>query len=509
MKTTEYLAFILNHRIFLPDYLKEYYSLKFQKINNHWESLSKPKIIIDENNFWEREIPLKNPFSHPYKINKNHGTIVTWEMIKNNCSQMQAVGIIMSRKEPLTFKTPYYIELEKLFQKVARRLKDFILYDKDVQKFLKSNGVDINYAQNNFLLGFPTDYDTLFSSFKRKYTDDIKLQKMLEDLYITPNANASYLPFGTVFSLPVWNTQKDFLGFHGRDINKTNYFNSGFLKENIKNTLFDESSDDILKEIKDTKQVVITENIIDFLRCQQNGIKFSFSVFDKNIYSPQFNYLKSLKVNTIIAGFSEDKTQKRLFGLALLYFKKNPIQFLNQVPPTLKNNTINANQLIKKAFKEKEALFLAAIAHANHIMEKAKEIGAVYRIDKNKLMKELEDAKGSHKKLKTFLEKKSKTKNDHLTTPYVTIVSHFKGDDLKAELRTLLFLLLKKTTNPVRYNLKTLANELSLNKRQLHNHLKLLKEKRYLLTEKKNNGHGVVHIFYPSTIKYSIKGELS
>lgn len=142
-------------------------------------------------------------------------------------------------------------------------------------------------------------------------------------------------------------------------------------------------------------------------------------------------------------------------------------------------------------------------------MEKAKEIGAVYRIDKNKLMKELEDAKGSHKKLKTFLEKKSKTKNDHLTTPYVTIVSHFKGDDLKAELRTLLFLLLKKTTNPVRYNLKTLANELSLNKRQLHNHLKLLKEKRYLLTEKKNNGHGVVHIFYPSTIKYSIKGELS
>ncbi|MCF7927438.1 MAG: hypothetical protein K9L74_07710 [Candidatus Izimaplasma sp.] len=508
---TKFKAFEFRHRVSLKEYLETFYDKDF--IKNEDKFIDGNLIIYckgDKENTWE--FPNKKETKNKKGLLKNKGDLLDWVALEEDIQLTPAIPIIEKNRQQLSnYKTDLYKKYEDLIGKIVKRFKHNLKYsDSKAREYLEDRGIKITDR-----LGSPMYYHKLIHKMRGHYPED-KLKRYLSNLYICqPNKATTrkpYFPFEKSVVVPVYNKEGDFQGFHGRRIqprDKNKYFNHAFLTETKKYLLYGQHDTSIDKAIKRTKQLILTKGIFDFMACYQHGYEQVYATLDQRISFEQFKQLKNKQCNDLIIGWSSDLEIGTISSLAKIELKNVTVKSTanqDDLDEIVRNKGGSAlHKLIKKAQKAAEQSNRAVRNVAQRILESRKNEGKIVNIEKDELFNQIKNSKGTHKKLKRYLKSKTSQKNQFTHKNYVSIPLEFieNVDQFNSELRTLLFLLTKqKESLPVRYKLNNLANELNLKKRELHYHIKRLKNMKYLMKENERSGNQYIFNFYPTTVQY-------
>jgi DNA-binding transcriptional ArsR family regulator len=492
MYPTQIAAFILENRIDLKDFIEEHYGIQFTQHNSEWVCGS---LSIISNNRWRE--------------GAESGNIVNWVARRENCSESQAVGIINSRiKPPYTFKTQHYHELERIFHLISKRYRFELIFNNRIRNELQEKGVDIDFASQRFGLGALKSDQELRDSLLNQYSNP---DPFISRLYLVRNSKKHFLSGNEAWSIPIVDKNEDIQGFHGIDVKGKPYY-TGWLYSNRGRVLLGEANAEIAAAIRKKGRVIVTEEAIDFLLWQQKKYVEVLSSLTGIIAPQRFDELQSMKVDQYLFGFTQDKGRKKLVGLAFQHLKSNPLKFTQKDP--FKNHAgPDLQRILKNAIaakvEEEEALWEAAIERNREQMDLVKSVGGICRISRSEAVDLIRITKGSHKKLQTFLKGKRKSPNNIENRAHITISLSFTGDELKSELRTLLYLLTKKSGEmPIRLNRETIGSDLGINQKSVGNHLKRLEDARYIIRKKEYYGKKVVHLIEASTIRFYMKGSI-
>jgi hypothetical protein len=529
VKSIQYYDFQLKHRIDLRKYLKKYYSLEFNDHNGIYVCATDPNLSIHRDgkyeNTWVRADIITSTKSN-FGVYLKYGTVIDWESIKNDCSVVKAVQIVTENKKSLhDYKTVHYKKLESLFTKTATRFRYSRL--PEVVDYLKSRGLDhTSYAQA-FNIGSPKSYDSLVNDLITTNTTASQIIDLLSDLFIVRRPlNYEYLPFVSSVIVPVYDKMGDFVGYHGRRVSpgiRQRYYNTGFLRDRVRDVLYGENKDEIRESIGKKKQLILTKGIFDFFACYQAGYHQVLSSLNKGISVQQFDRVVKYPVSEIVVGYTSPLERATILGLmhrSLNKIDMSLVEGQKDIDETIKSGATLPN-IISDALKKMKATESGKIWAANKRrksrMETLTELGQTFLIAETDLEALVETSKRSPRKIKDFLiEQDQKGRTSVKSGNFIRFPKTFVTDsaliELGAELRTLLFLLIKTKgrQGPINYTQRALCADLGLSQTVLIDHLNKLKLLDYLIRIKtirigqlkKKRKRTVVFHYYPSTIKF-------
>jgi len=529
VKSIQYYDFQFKHRIDLRKYLKKYYSLEFNDLNGIYVCTTDPNLSIHRDgkyeNTWVRADIITSS-KNDYGVYLKYGTVIDWESINNACPVVKAVEIVTKNRKFLPdYKTAHYKKLESLFTKTASRFRHSRL--PEVVEYLKSRGLDhTSYAQE-FNIGSPKSYDSLVNNLITANTTASQIIDLLSDLFIVRRPlNYEYLPFVSSIIVPVYDKTGDFVGYHGRRVHTSGskrYYNTGFLHDLAKDVLYGENKGEIREAIAKKKQLILTKGIFDFFTCYQAGYHQVLSSLNKGISVQQFDRVVKYPVSEIVVGYTAPKERDAILGLMHQSLNKVDLSLVEgqkDIDETVKSGATLSN-IISDALKNMKVTESGKIWAANKRrksrMETLTELGQTFLIAETDLEALVETSKRSPRKIKDFLiEQDQKGRTSVKSGNFIRFPKTFVTDsaliELGAELRTLLFLLIKTKgrQGPINYTQSALRADLSLSQTALIDHLNKLKSLGYLIWIKTirikqlkiKRRRTVVFLYYPSTIKF-------
>ncbi len=529
MKSIQYHDFQFRHRVDLREYLEKHHSLKFKSHNGNYTCTADPNLSIHMSgkyeNTWVRA-DLTTSTKNNYGVYLKYGTVIDWESIKSDCSVVKAVQIVTKNKKSLhDYKTVHYKKLESLFTKIATRFRYSRL--PEVVDFLKSRGLDHTPYAQEFNIGSPISYDALVNALVTANTAASQIIDLLNDLFIVRRPlNYEYLPFAPSVIVPVYDKTGDFVGFHGRRVSpgiSQRYYNTGFLRDRTKDILYGEDKDEIRESIGKKKQLILTKGIFDFFACYQAGYHQVLSSLNRGISVQQFDRVMKYPVSEIIVGYTSPIERDTILGLmhnSLSKIDLSLIKDAEDIDATIKSGA-SLSTIISNALKNMKASQSGIIAAANKTrksrMDMLTELGQTFLIAETDLEALVRTSKRSPRKIKDFLIKEggkgieSVQSGNFIRFPK-TFVTDTVVDGFGAELRTLLFLLIKTKggQRPINYTQGALCADLELSQAVLIGHAATLKSSGYLLWKKEvhikqlktKRKRTVVFHYYPTTIKF-------
>jgi len=521
VKSLQYYDFQFRHRINLQEYLGAHYSLEFKNNQGKLLCTNDPNLSIHIDgpyeNTWvqaDRDAVEKNGHGSLLK----YGTILNWESIKHDCSLVEAVSIVSKNRAELSdYKSQRYKKLESLFRKVALRFR----YSRtpEVSEYLESRGLDYSLYAKDFDIGSPASYDILLHDLKSPKSSANEIEELLGELYITKDPRTyEYLPFTQAVVVPVFDRNSDFVGFHGKRINKSGsrgFFKTGFLKDQAAEILYGEEKPEIRETITSKKQLILTKGIFDFFACYQEDFKQIFATLHKGVSVQQFEQILQYPVSEIIVGFSEHKERETV--LALMEKSLRQIDVLEiqdgRDIDEISTSGERLSDILQGAFQKVEETEAGKIAAAIKLkkskMDLLTETGHTFLVTTDELIQMIQCSKRSPVKIKQWLKQQSATNSTEvLNRAYIRIPKTFTKDSVLdvfgAEIRTLLHLMSKTKggQNPINYKQSTLCADLGLSQAVLIDHLKKLKASGYLMWTKKKKKRQVVFRYYPSLVQY-------
>ena len=529
MKSIQYYDFQFRHRIDLRNYLAKHYSLEFVERNGRYECNTDPNLSIHihgkyENTWVRADIAVGDKSTSGVYL--KYGTILDWDSIHNNCTIVEAIAIVTKNQKALPdYKTTLYKKLESLFTRVATRFR----YSRtlEVGEYLEVRGLDYTAYAQEFNIGSPKSYDSLVNDLVTSKSTNIEIQELLTHLYIVRRPrNNRYLPFVSSVIVPVYDVPGEFIGFHGRRINANGskrYYNTGFLHDRSKDVLYGEGKDEIRESIGKKKQLILTKGIFDFFACYQNGYHQVLSSLNRGISVQQFDRIVNYPISEIVVGYTSPKERNTILGLmqrSLSEIDMSLIKDQRDLDETLKSGT-RLSTIISETLKNMEATESGLIAAANKTrkarMDTLTELGQTFLIAETDLEALIKTSKRSPRKMKDFLINESQkgrtsVKSGNFLRFPKTFVTDTVLDGFGAELRTLLFLLIKTKggQRPINYTQAALCADLDVTEQVLIPHRKKLTSWGYLLwtkdyridQQKTERKRTVVFYYYPSTIKF-------
>jgi hypothetical protein len=527
VKSIQLYDFQFKHRIALKEYLDEYYSLKFVEQNGVFVCTTDPHLSIhldgQYENTWVQSNAANNAKSRYGSILK-HGTIINWESIKNDCPIVQAIEIVSKNQSNLSdYKTAHYKKLESLFTKVATRFRYSRL--PEVVDYMESRGLDHTSYSEEFNIGSPKSYDSLVNDLITANTPAKEIKELLGDLYIIRNPRSyEYLPFIPSVTVPVHDKSGGFIGFHGRRVSpgtRQRYYNTGFLKDRASDILYGEDKSGIRDAINQRGQLILTKGIFDFFACYESGYHQVLATLNKGISAQQFDRVVKYPVKEIIVGFTAPTERKAILGLMQLSLSKVDLSLIDtaqDIDDSVKSGT-SLSGIMASALKNmqasEEGIITASMRKRKAGMDVLTEHGKTFLVLETDLQTLVNTSKRSPRKMKDFLIDEGKIGRQTVQSGNFirfpkTFVTNL--EEFGAELRTLLFLLLKTKgrQTPINYTKSSLRADLGVQKASLDDNLKKLKSMGYLIWKKEyhikqmktKHKRTVVFYFYPSTIKF-------
>ena len=532
MKSVEHYAFWFRNRVDLKEYLEKFHGLQFISANQRYNCTNQPNISIPQSGEYENTWYDKNHqagVKTQYGIKFNQGNVIDWECIKNNCPPVEAVPIILKRAGSLnTYKTSAYKRLARIFKLVETHYR--LTLPTPVEQYLKGRGVDYPSLKSTFNIGSPVPYQILFNYLSTLGLTAQELTDILTKLFI--NARPStyrYMPRELSMVVPVYDQNNNYIGFHGRRINpgsKSKYFNTGYLKDFIGDVLFGEDRTEIQSEINAKKQVILTKGMFDFFQCYQDGHKQVLSTLNQGISARQFERVIAKPIDSIVVGFSDPVARSGILGLMYTSLKKAGLwipDFRNDLDAEIQHVGVSISTIIAQAKQNmvanKDSIRIAAFNRRKESEEMLKEMGQTFLIEKDEVFNCVSKAKGSPRKLKTFLQVQSSINLQTVTgAAYIRVPQTFATDAILSgfgvELRLLLFLIAKSnpTTRTISYTNDKLKHDLFIGESTLLDYKSKLKAAGYLMDRekvkqyrptKRSKMKRLIHfIYYPSLIKF-------
>jgi len=513
----------------MEEYLKDNYALDFQVIGTKRICTQDPDLQlgtgVDYENTWIRSNISKEE-SNLIGIKSAHGNVLNWEALENNCSLTEAITHVKLKSQHLgAYKSKYLERLERFAKMVTERMT--IGRPSQVTDYLESRGIDYSFLDKDFAIGSPGTFENLINFFSSTSFSKEQIRSIFLKLFIAKRSgDPKYLPFRSSVVVPVYSNTKDFLGFHGRYVAESNpkkYFNTGWLRQDVMNTLFGEEKSSIQDAIKSKKQLILTKGIFDFFACNQNGFHQVLATLNRGISSEQFDRVIKFPVTDIVVGFTAAKERDSILGLMH--------QSLNKVDLSLIDDSRDIDVAVMEGIKlsdlisstvdnmrgSEEGIRAAKLKKKKKEKDALTELGQTFLVGEVKLKNLIKTSKKSPRKMKNFLLDESKNNRSTISGGrYVrfpkTIVTDPILEGFGAELRTLLHLLIKTKDGqrPINYTQSSLRADLGLSQAVLIDHLKKLKQSGYLLSEKDprikqlktKRKRTVVFHYYPSTIKF-------
>jgi len=520
VKSIQFYDFQFRHRIDLREYLKKYYSLEFVGQNGIYVCNTDPHLSIhidgQYENTWVQSNIASNARSKDGSFLK-YGTIIDWESIKHDCPIVQAIEIVSKNRCSLPdYRTAHYKKLESIFTKVATRFRYARL--PEVVDYLESRGLDHTSYAEEFNIGSPKSYDSLVNDLITANTLAKEIKELLTDLYIIRNPRSyEYLPFDPSVTIPVHNKTGDFIGFHGRKVSpgtRQRYYNTGFLKDLASEILYGEDKSVIEESINQKKQLVLTKGIFDFFTCFQNGYHQVLATLNKGISIQQFDKVVKYPVTEIVVGLTAPKERNIILGLMHHSLNKIDLSLITDsgdIDDSVKSGT-SLSDIISGALKNmqasEEGIITASMRNRKVRMDALTELGQTFLVLETDLQTLVKTSKRSPRKMKDFLVGEGKQGRQIVQSgKYIrfpkTFVTNTILEEFGAELRTLLFLLLKTKgrQTPINYTKRVLQADLDLSSASLCDHLNKLRSSGYLLS-RKDSRKRKVSLYYPSTIKF-------
>ena len=320
MRTTAYQAFLFQHNIDLESYLKKNYQLDFLVVGAKRICTQEPDLHlgtgVDYENTWIRS-GISSTEINWLSIKSKHGNILTWEALENNCSLTEAVTHVKLKSQNLE---PYKSKCLQRLERFARMVTDRMTIGRSsrVTDYLESRGVDYLQLDRDFDIGSPGTFENLVSFFSSTPFSKEQVRSILLDLFIARRSgDPKYIPFRQSVVVPVYSKTENFLGFHGRYVSENysnKYFNTGWLRQDVTNTLFGEEKSSIQEAIRRKKQLILTKGIFDFFVCYQNGFHQVLATLNQGISSKQFDRVMKYPVSDIVVGFTASKERDSILG---------------------------------------------------------------------------------------------------------------------------------------------------------------------------------------------------
>jgi len=529
VKSIQYYDFQFRHRIDLREYFKKYYSLDFKSYNGNHVCTTDPNLSIHiggkYENTWVRA-DITSSTKSDFGVYLKYGTVIDWESIKHDCSVVKAVQIVTNNRNSLpAYKTSHYKKLESLFTKTATRFRYSRL--PEVVDYLNNRGIDHTSYAKEFNLGSPKSYDSLVIDLTTANTPAPEVQELLTDLFIVRRPlNFEYLPFVPSVIVPVHDKVGDLIGFHGRRVSPgTNqrYYNTGFLRDCAKDVLYGEDKSNIVSAIGMKQQLILTKGIFDFFACYQNGYIQVLATLNKGISVQQFDRVMKYPVTEVVVGHIASKERETLLGLmhqSLSTVDLSLIDTAQDIDDTVKSGT-SLSDIVSNALKNMKAteagIIAASIKKRKVRMDTLAELGQTFLVQETDLGTLINTSKRSPRKIKDFLleegnKGRAVVQNGGFIRFPKTFITTGVLDGFGAELRTLLYLLLKTKgrDTPINYTQSSLRTDLELSQAVLIDHLKKLKLNGYLLWKKEihikklktKQKRTVVFRYYSSSIKF-------
>jgi len=531
LRTTTYQAFIFQHSIDLGLYLRENYQLDFEEVGTKRICTQDPDLQlgtgVNYENTWIRS-NIANREGSSLGIKSSHGNILTWEALENGSSLTEAITHVKLKSQNLgVYKSKYLVRLERFAKMVTDRMA--IGRPSRVTDYLESRGIDYSALDTEFAIGSPGTFEILVNFFSSTAFSKDQIRSIFLDLFIARRSgDPKYLPFRSSVVVPVYSKTIDFLGFHGRYVSESysyKYFNTGWLRQDVTNTLFGEEKSTIQEAIKRKKQLILTKGIFDFFACYQNGFHQVLATLNRGISSRQFGRVINFPVTTIVVGLTAPKERESILGLMQQSLNKIDLSLIDDtrdIDVAVSGGT-KLSYLISRAVDDIKATEEGIIATALKKKKKEKdaftELGQTFLVGEVKLENLIKTSKRSPRKMKNFLLDESKNSRSTISEGgYVRFPKTFVTDPILegfgAELRTLLHLLIKTKDRqmPINYTQGSLRADLGLSQAVLIGHLKKLKQSGYLLSKKDPRVKQlktkrrlvVVFHYYPSTIKFGL-----
>jgi hypothetical protein len=529
LRTTTYQAFIFQHTINLEEYLKKAYQLDFQMMGTKRICTQDPDlqlgIGVAYENTWIRS-NIANAEGNLLGIKSAHGNVLTWEALENDCTLTEAITHVKLKSQNLCpYKSKYLKRLERFAKMITTRMTTG--RPSHITDYLESRGIDYQSLDIDFAIGSPGTFENLINFFSSTQFSKDQIRSIFLDLFIARRSgDPKYLPFRQSVVVPVYNLEQNFLGFHGRILPGTSgskYFNTGWLRHVATQTLFGEERATIQTAIKGKGQLILTKGIFDFFACYQNGYHQVLATLNRGISALQFDEVVKYPVTEIIVGLTAPKERDTILGLMH--------QSLNKLDMSLIDGAQDIDEaviagsglsdIIASALTNMQATedgrIAAALKKKKAGMEALTELGQSFLIKETALETLINTSKKSPRKMKNFLVNEGITGKEVVQwVGYIRFPKTFVTDTILggfgAELRTLLFLLLKTKGRqiPINYTQSALRADLGLSQAVLIDHLKKLKVAGYLLEKKDirieqlktKRKRTVVFHYYPSTIKF-------
>jgi hypothetical protein len=529
LRTTAYQAFIFQHTINMEEYLKENYNLDFKMVGTKRMCMQDPDLQLgtggDYENTWIRS-NIDITESSLTGIKSAHGNVLTWEALENGCSLTEAITHVKLKSQNLgLYKSIYLIRLERFAKLVTDRMT--MGRASQVTDYLESRGIDYLLLDKDFAIGSPGTFENLVNFFSSTPFSKEQIRSILLDLFIARRSgDPKYLPFRSSVIVPVYSQRMDFLGFHGRyvtDSYKRKYFNTGWLRQDVKSTLFGEEKEAIQEAIKRKKQLILTKGIFDFFACYQNGFHQVMATLNQGISSEQFDRVIKFPVSAIVVGFTAARERDAILSLMQQSLNKIDLSLIDDTQDidTAAYEGVNLSDLISGAVHNmqasEEGIRAAKLKKKKKAKDALTELGQTFLVRTADLGNLIKTSKKSPRKIKKFLFEESKIgRSDNSEGGYIRFPKTFVTapilEGFGAELRTLLHLLIKTKDGqrPINYTQSSLRVNLDLSQAVLITHLKELKQLGYLMWKsdirievlKTKRKRTVVFHYYPSTIKY-------
>ena len=529
MRTTTYRAFIFQHTIDLEVYLKENYQLDFQGVGAKRICTQEPDLHlgtgVDYENTWIRP-GISSTEINSLSIKSKHGNVLTWEAVQNSCSLTEAITHVKLKSQNLgRFRSKHLIRLERFARMVTDRMT--IGRPSQVTDYLDSRGIDYSSLDGDFDVGSPGTFENLVSFFSSTPFSKEQVRSILLDLFIARRSgDPKYLPFRQSVVVPVYTLEQGFLGFHGRILpgaSGPKYFNTGWLRQDVTNTLFGEEKSSIQEAIRRKKQLILTKGIFDLFACYQNGSQQVLAILNQGISSNQFDRVMKYPVSDIVVGFTASKERDSILGLMQQSLSKIDLSIIDDsrdIDTALSEGTKLSDLILGAVHNmqvSEEGIRAAKLKKKKKEKDALTELGQTFLVSMVDFVNLINTSKKSPRKIKNFLLAEAKVGRSEINeSGYVrfpkTFVSEAILEGFGAELRTLLHLLIKTRDGqrPINYTQSSLRSDLGLSQAVLIGHLNKLKQSGYLIWKrdirieqlKTKQRRIVAFYYYPSTIKY-------
>jgi hypothetical protein len=522
LRTTAYQAFIFQHTIGLEEYLKETYQLNFQMVGTKRICTKDPDLHlgtgVEYENTWVRS-NIANAEGNLLGIKPVHGNVLTWEALENDCTLTEAITHVKLKSHNLgPYKSKYLKRLERFAKLVTDRMT--IGRPSQVTDYLGSRGIDYSDLDKDFAIGSPNTFENLVSFFSSTPFSKEQVRSILLDLFIARRSgDPKYLPFRQSVVVPVYTLEQDFLGFHGRVLpgaSGPKYFNTGWLRQDVTNTLFGEEKSSIQEAIRRKKQLILTKGIFDLFACYQNGSQQVLATLNQGISSNQFDRVMKYQVSDIVVGFTTAKERDSILGLMQQSLNKVDMSLIDgnrDIDVAIIEGTKLSDLItgaVHKMQESEDGIRAAKLKKKKKEKDALTELGQTFLVSMVDLVNLIKTSKKSPRKIKNFLLDEAKIgRSVARGVKYVRFPKTFVTEPILegfgAELRTHLHLLIKTKDGqrPINYTQSSLGADLGLSQAVLIDHLKKLKQSGYLLSKKDpRTKRKVVFLYYPSTIKF-------